>query len=73
MKNFQKKLLLLLFIFFPICSISFAEIVKDIQIQGNNRVSDETILMLKHAITCYRMIKAKNAHQELSHTPRDPP
>ena len=48
MKNFQKKLLLLLFIFFPICSISFAEIVKDIQIKGNNRVSDETIVMFSN-------------------------
>ena len=48
MKNFQKKLILLLFIFFPICSISFAEIVKDIQIKGNNRVSDETIVMFSN-------------------------
>ena len=48
MKNFQKKLFLLLFIFFPICSISFAEIVKDIQIKGNNRVSDETIVMFSN-------------------------
>ena len=38
MKNF-----LITLIFLVISSVSFAEVIKDIKINGNERISDETI------------------------------
>ena len=46
MKKFNKEIFLYLFIFFSIYSFSFAEIVKKIEINGNERVSNESIEML---------------------------
>ena len=45
MKKFNKEIFLYLFIFFSIYSFSFAEIVKKIEINGNERVSNESIEM----------------------------
>ncbi len=46
MSNFFKKIIILsILIFISISSISFAEIVNKIEIQGNDRISDETIKM----------------------------
>ena len=40
-----KILPLILFFFYSFCLSSFAEIIKKIEIEGNDRVADETILM----------------------------
>ena len=45
MKKLNKKILLFVLIFFSIYSFSFAEIIKKIEINGNERVSNETIEM----------------------------
>ena len=45
MKKFNKEIFLYLFVFFSIYSFSFAEIVKKIEINGNERVSNESIEM----------------------------
>ena len=45
MINFLKKIFLSFIIFFSLSSILFAEIVKEFQINGNNRVSDKSIEM----------------------------
>jgi len=45
MNKLNKKILLFVLIFFSIYSFSFAEIIKKIEINGNERVSNETIEM----------------------------
>ena len=45
MEKLNKKILLFVLIFFSIYSFSFAEIIKKIEINGNERVSNETIEM----------------------------
>ena len=45
MINFLKKIFLSFIIFFSLSSILFAEIVKEFQINGNNRVSEKSIEM----------------------------
>ena len=42
---FKKKIFFLIIIFFSISSVSFSEIVKDIKVKGNKRVSDKSIEM----------------------------
>ena len=48
MTNFKKKIIFFLIIFFSTSSILFAEVLKDIQIKGNKRVSDESIKMFSN-------------------------
>ena len=48
MTYFKKKVFFLLIIFFSISSTSFSEIVKDIKVEGNNRVSDKSIKMFSN-------------------------
>ena len=50
MINFKKIIFLSLIIFFSIFSFSFAETVNDIQIKGNERVSDKSIKMFSNTI-----------------------
>ena len=45
MINLKKIIFIIVFIFYSICSISLAEIVKDIQVKGNERVSEKSIKM----------------------------
>jgi outer membrane protein insertion porin family len=45
---FKKKIFFLVIIFFSISSISFSEIVKDIKVKGNERVSDKSIEMFSN-------------------------
>ena len=45
MINFLKKIFLSFIVFFSLSSILLAEIVKEFQINGNKRVSDESIEM----------------------------
>ena len=46
MLRVYKNLLLLNIIFLIFCSISYSEIVKKIEVIGNERVSEETIVFL---------------------------
>ena len=48
MTYFKKKTFYLIIIFFSISSISFSEIVKDIKVKGNERVSDKSIEMFSN-------------------------
>ena len=48
MTYFKKKIFYLIVIFFSISSISFSEIVNDIKVKGNERVSDESIEMFSN-------------------------
>ena len=48
MTYFIKKVFFLMIIFFSISSTSFSEIVKDIKIEGNKRVSDKSIEMFSN-------------------------
>ena len=48
MTNFKKKIIFFLIIFFSTSSVLFAEVLKDIQIKGNKRVSDESIKMFSN-------------------------
>ena len=48
MTNFKKKIIFFLVIFFSTSSVLFAEVLKDIQIKGNKRVSDESIKMFSN-------------------------
>ncbi len=48
MMYFKKKIFFLVIIFFSISSISFSEIVKDIKVKGNERVSDKSIEMFSN-------------------------
>ena len=48
MINFKKKIFFLMIIFFSISSTSYSEIVKDIRVEGNNRVSDKSIKMFSN-------------------------
>ena len=48
MINFKKKIFFLMIIFFSISSKSYSEIVKDIRVEGNNRVSDKSIKMFSN-------------------------
>ena len=48
MMNFKKIISLSLVIFFSTCSVLFAEIIKEIQIKGNERVSDKSIEMFSN-------------------------
>ena len=48
MMYFKKKIFFLLIIFFSISSMSFSEIVKDIKVKGNERVSDKSIEMFSN-------------------------
>ena len=45
---FKKKIFFLIIIFFSISSSSFSEIVKDIKVKGNKRVSDKSIEMFSN-------------------------
>ena len=45
---FKKKIFFLIIIFFSISSVSFSEIVKDIKVKGNKRVSDKSIEMFSN-------------------------
>ena len=45
---FKKKIFFLLVIFFSISSVSFSEIVKDIKVKGNERVSNKSIEMFSN-------------------------
>ena len=45
---FKKKIFFLVIIFFSISSISFSEIVKEIKVEGNERVSDQSIEMFSN-------------------------
>ena len=44
----KKKIFFLIIIFFTISSTSFSEIVKDIKVKGNDRVSDKSIEMFSN-------------------------
>ena len=48
MMYFKKKIFFLVIIFFSISSMSFSEIVKDIKVKGNERVSDKSIEMFSN-------------------------
>ncbi len=48
MTNFKKKIFYLIIIFFSISSVSFSEIVKNIKVKGNERVSDKSIEMFSN-------------------------
>ena len=48
MTNFKKKIIFFLIIFFSTSSVLFAEVLKDIKIKGNKRVSDESIKMFSN-------------------------
>ena len=48
MTYFKKKIFFLTIIFFSISSVSFSEIVKDIKVKGNKRVSDKSIEMFSN-------------------------
>ena len=48
MMYFKKKIFFLVIIFFSISSVSFSEIVKDIKVKGNERVSDKSIEMFSN-------------------------
>ena len=48
MTNLKKKIIFFLIIFFSTSSIVFAEVLKEIQIKGNQRVSDESIKMFSN-------------------------
>ena len=48
MINFKKIISLSLTIFFSTCSILFAEIINEIQVKGNDRVSDKSIMMFSN-------------------------
>ena len=48
MTYFKKKIFFLIIIFFSIPSLSFSEIVKDIKVKGNKRVSDKSIEMFSN-------------------------
>ena len=48
MTNLKKKIIFFLIIFFSTSSVLFAEVLKDIQIKGNKRVSDESIKMFSN-------------------------
>ena len=48
MTNLKKKIIFFLIIFFSTSSIVFAEVLKEIQIKGNKRVSDESIKMFSN-------------------------
>ena len=50
MINFKKIIFLSLIIFFSIFSFSFAETVKEIQVKGNERVSDKSIKMFSDIV-----------------------
>ena len=50
MINFKKIIFLSLITFFSIFSLSFAETVKEIQIKGNERVSDKSIKMFSNIV-----------------------
>ena len=50
MINFKKIIFLSLIIFFSIFSFSFAETVKEIQVKGNERVSDKSIKMFSNIV-----------------------
>ena len=45
---FKKKIFFLMIIFFSISSTSYSEIVKNIKVEGNNRVSDKSIKMFSN-------------------------
>ncbi len=48
MTNFKKKIIFFLIIFFSTSSMLFADVLKEIQIKGNKRVSDESIKMFSN-------------------------
>ena len=48
MTYIKKKIFFLTIIFFSISSVSFSEIVKDIKVEGNKRVSDKSIEMFSN-------------------------
>ena len=48
MTNLKKKIIFFLIIFYSTSSIVFAEVLKEIQIKGNQRVSDESIKMFSN-------------------------
>ena len=50
MINFKKIIFLSLITFFSIFSLSFAETVKEIQVKGNERVSDKSIKMFSNIV-----------------------
>ena len=45
---FKKKIFFFIIIFFSFSSVSFSEIVKDIKVKGNERVSDKSIKMFSN-------------------------
>ncbi len=48
MRNFNKKVIILIFLFFSLNNFVFAEIVNRFQIEGNNRVSKDSIKMFSN-------------------------
>ena len=48
MMYFKKTIFFLIIIFFSISSVSFSEIIKEIKVKGNNRVSDKSIEMFSN-------------------------
>ena len=48
MRNFNKKIIIIIFLFFSLNNFVFAEIVNRFQIEGNNRVSKDSIKMFSN-------------------------
>ena len=40
-----KSTILLVIIFFTFCKVAFSEVIKNFKVNGNQRISDETIIM----------------------------
>ena len=48
MRNFDKKIVITMFLFFLFNVVAFGEIVNEFQIKGNDRVSKESIKMFSN-------------------------